>query len=61
MFRIAQNEIYFDKNRTVDEVISQIDAITAEDILEIANELLDEKTLSKITLKAKNNSIKSAA
>jgi predicted Zn-dependent peptidase len=61
MFRIAQNEIYFDKNRTVDEVISQIDAITSEDILEIANELLDEKTLSKITLKAKNNSIKSAA
>lgn len=61
MFRLAQSEIYYNRLKTIEESIADIDAITADQILEMANELLDENTLSKIILKSGNSQIKKAA
>ncbi len=61
MFRIANSEIYFDRLKTVEESVKEIDEITADDILEISNEILDEKSLSKIIIRSKNGTAKSAA
>lgn len=61
MFRIAQSEIYFGRIKPVEESIKEIDAVTPEEILELANELLDENTLSEVVIKSKNSQIKSAA
>ncbi|MGE5402932.1 MAG: M16 family metallopeptidase [Ignavibacteriales bacterium] len=54
MFRIAQSEIYFNKVKTIEEAIKEIDAVTADEVLAMANEVLDEKVLSKIVIRAKN-------
>jgi predicted Zn-dependent peptidase len=54
MIRMAQSELYFNKIKTTEEVIKQIDAVTTGDILEIANELLDENSLMQIIIKSKN-------
>ena len=61
MFRMAQSEIYFDRVKTVDEAVEEIDEVTSEDILEMSNLLLDESKLSKIILKSKNGLVKTAA
>jgi len=61
MFRLAQSEIYYNRLKTIEESIADIDAITADQIMEMANELLDESTLSKIILKSGNSQIKKAA
>lgn len=52
MFRIAQSEIYFDKIKTIEESIRDIDAVSPEDILEISNEVLNPEMLSSTILKA---------
>jgi predicted Zn-dependent peptidase len=54
---MAQSELYFNRIKSVDEIIRSIDNITPEDVLETANELLREDTLTKITIKSKNNLI----
>jgi len=61
MIRMAQSEIYFDKIKTVEESISKIETITANDILEIANELIDEKLFDKIIIKSQKTKLKFAA
>lgn len=54
MFRIAQSEIYFDRIKSIEESISEIDSVTAEEVLEMANETLSEEVLTKVVLRAKN-------
>ncbi len=61
MIRMTQSEMYFNKVYTVDEAIKKIDAVTSEELLEIANELLEEETSIKIIIKSKNALLKSAA
>jgi predicted Zn-dependent peptidase len=61
MMRMAQSELYFNKIKSIDEVIKDIDAVTRENILEAANELLEEKSFIKLIIKSKNTIIKSAA
>jgi predicted Zn-dependent peptidase len=54
MIRMAQSELYYNKIKTMEEVIKKIDAVTSKDILETANELLDENSLVQIIIKSKN-------
>jgi predicted Zn-dependent peptidase len=39
--RMIKNEMYFGRQITADEIIEGIDAVTIEDILEVANEIID--------------------
>jgi predicted Zn-dependent peptidase len=61
MMRMAQSELYFNKIKSIDDAIKDIDAVTRENILEAANELLDEKSFIKLIIKSKNTLLKSAA
>ena len=51
MEKLSQLKIYYNK----------IDAVTVEDLLKLSKEILDEKTLSRIIICSKDNSIKKAA
>lgn len=53
MFRMANSEIYFNKLISIDETIKKIDMVNAEDIIKLANEVLDEDTLTKIVISSK--------
>ena len=61
MFRMAQSEIYFDRINTVEEVINEIEGVTINDIIDIANQVLEENSLSKIIIGSKNSLAKTAA
>jgi predicted Zn-dependent peptidase len=61
MFRMANSEIYFNRLVTVDEIIKHIDSTSSDDILEIANEVLQEDTLSKVVISSKDSFVKTAA
>ncbi|MGE5682756.1 MAG: M16 family metallopeptidase, partial [Bacillota bacterium] len=52
MSRMAQSEIYFDRIETIEESINDIDMVTPEQVLEVANEILDENTLSKVVIRS---------
>lgn len=49
MLALGKSALIYDKVDTTEEIFSQIESITAEDILEIANEVFDEKILSSLT------------
>lgn len=55
MIRMAQSELYFNRIKSIDEIIKEIDSVTKDEIIEIANDLLDESSLTKIIIKSKNN------
>ena len=61
MIRMTQSELYYNRIKSTDEVIKSLDAVTREDLLETANELLDENSFIKLIIKSKNALIKSAA
>ena len=61
MFRMAQSELYFNRIKTTEEIIKNIDAVTRENILETANQLLNESTFVKLIIKSKNVLLKTAA
>ncbi|MFO7445072.1 MAG: pitrilysin family protein [Ignavibacteriaceae bacterium] len=61
MIRMAQSELYHNRIKTTDEVIKNIDAVTREDIIELANDLLDENSFIKVIIKSKNALLKTAA
>jgi predicted Zn-dependent peptidase len=61
MMRMAQSELYFNRIKSIDEAIKDIDSVTRENILEAANELLEEETFIKLIIKSKNTIIKTAA
>ncbi len=61
MIRMAQSEFYYNRIIPTEEIIKKIDGVTREQIIDIANELLDEKTMFKIIIKSKDVLLKSAA
>lgn len=61
MFRMAQSELYHNRVKSTDEIIKEIDSVTREDVLELANDLLNENTFIKIIIKSKDTVLKSAA
>jgi len=50
MIRIANSLLYFNRIVPLDEFIKKIDSVTVDDITAVANELLNEKKLSKVIL-----------
>ena len=46
MVRLAQNEIHFDHYLPLHEIIEQIDAVTADQLLDLASALFREETLN---------------
>lgn len=61
MIRIAHSFLYFDKFIPIEEIIQKIDAITPEQISEIANEVLDNSHFSKVIIKSTNKKLNKAA
>ena len=61
MIRMAQSEFYYNRIIPMEEIIKKIDGVTREQIIDIANELLDEKTMLKVIIKSKDVLLKSAA
>ncbi len=61
MIRMAQSELYFGKIVTVEEVIEKIDSVTADEILEMSNEILDEESFVTVIIRSKDSLLKSAA
>ncbi|MEI7812933.1 MAG: pitrilysin family protein [Ignavibacteria bacterium] len=51
-FRMAQSEIYFNEIRSIEQTIAEIDAVTPQEVFEMANEVLEESALSKIIIKS---------
>jgi predicted Zn-dependent peptidase len=60
MLRIAQSVIYFNKIKSVDEIVKHIQSVTADDIREMSNELFDSSNkfenggLTRVILSSKN-------
>ncbi len=50
MIRIANSFLYFNRVVSLDDFLKKIDLVTVDDITLCANELLDEKKLSKVIL-----------
>jgi predicted Zn-dependent peptidase len=46
MVRLAQNEFHFQRNIPLKTVVEQIEAVSPDDILQLANTLLENNTLS---------------
>ncbi len=61
MIRMAQSELYYNRIKSLDEILEEIDSVTAEDILDISNELLQEDSFIKVIIKSKNTLLKWAA
>jgi predicted Zn-dependent peptidase len=61
MIRMANSMLYFGRVLTIEEFLKKIDNVTAEDLIGIANELLDSNKLIKVILKSSNDSLKIAA
>lgn len=51
MIRIAQSELYFNKVKTIDDIIKEIDLVTSSDVSNAANEFLDPKMLFRLYIK----------
>ena len=54
MIRIANSFLYFNRVVSLDDFLKKIDSVTIEHITSCANELLDEKKLSKVILTSNN-------
>ena len=52
MMRMANSILYYNKIIPVSEYLSKIDKINADDLLKVANEILDESHLTKVILKS---------
>ena len=56
MIRIANSILYFNRIISQDDFIKKIDSVTVDDISSCANELLDEKKLSRVILTSQSAS-----
>jgi predicted Zn-dependent peptidase len=61
MTRLASSIFHYGKIVSVEDTLNKINAVTAEDILKLSEEVLNENTLSKIIICSKDNLIKKAA
>jgi len=61
MIRMAQSELYHNRIKSTEEILSRIESVTTEQVIESANDLLNEDALFKIIIKSKNAFLKTAA
>ena len=57
MMRIAQSIILYNRLKTLEETVAEIDAVEKDKILELANLLLEEKEMNKVMISSKNSLI----
>lgn len=50
MFRLVQNELYFNRFVPIEEIIGNIEKVTVKDVIELSQRLLAEKNLSATVL-----------
>ncbi len=55
MMRLATSEIYFNEYFTLDSIIKQIDGVTSDDILEVANNILDKDKFTIVVFSPLNS------
>jgi predicted Zn-dependent peptidase len=53
MIRMAQSELYYNKYKTLEETISEINSVSAKNISDITDELLNPKSLNRLFVKPK--------
>jgi predicted Zn-dependent peptidase len=58
---MANSELYYNRFVTIDEITKMIDSVTAKEIIEMANEILEENYLTKIIISPKDLNLKSVA
>ncbi len=51
MIRMAQTELYYNKFKTIEETINEIDSVTVRNISEAVNEVLNSNSLFKLFVK----------
>ena len=61
MIRLANSMIYYNRVKSLEETIADIDRVTTDDILELSNELLNENSMNKVVISSKNILLYSAA
>ena len=61
MIRIANSMLYYNKIYPVDYYLNKIEAVTSDKLIEIANELLDEKKMTSVILRSVKEKISAAA
>ena len=61
MIRMAQSELYHNRIKSTEEILNRIESVTTEQVIETANDLLNEDSLFKIIIKSKNALLKTAA
>ena len=61
MIRMATSILNYGRLIPVEEIMQKIESVTAQDIIQTANEVFDESELSRIFVRSKDNSIKKAA
>lgn len=61
MIRIANSMLYYNKIYPVDYYLNKIDSVTSKQLIEIANELLDEKKMTSVILRSVKENISAAA
>ena len=50
MMRLGRQEVYYKRNQSLDETLEQIDAVTVDDISEIAQNLFQAEQLTVVEL-----------
>ena len=61
MIRLANSIIYYNRIITVEEILNKIDLISADDILELSNQYLQEKDFTRIFVRSANKKLKKVA
>jgi predicted Zn-dependent peptidase len=61
MIRIANSMLYYNKIYPVDYYLNKIEAVTSDKLIDIANELLDEKKMTSVILRSVKEKISAAA
>ena len=54
MSNISKNEIYLNKYVDINEIISNIDAVTSEDIYDVAHQVVNTDNFTSVLLHNKN-------
>jgi len=54
MIRMAQSELYYNKYKTIEDTISEINSVSVKNISDIADALLNPKSLNRLFVKSKN-------
>jgi predicted Zn-dependent peptidase len=61
MFNLANSEFYYGRFITPEELILMIESVTSDELLNLAEEILEDKKLTRLVISPNASSIKSAA